>query len=170
MGLSEGLANTTPERMYERLGGRKLFKPEDSMENETHIQTTHSINGLGDEMINAENNGSSLIEQLKRSIDEREEVDKRGGWNYEYGQAFVKTFMTMHGDEKYFELLREVGPKAKYHEMREVDATKEGMRSIGYTSQEIEEVLETTARTTMLKLTLLVDTDIKWGPLVCQRA
>jgi len=151
MGLMEGIANVMPEIMYNRMGGQKLFKPTDSLDHHSHVQSIRSESGVGDEMIQAENGDTPLAEQFERAIDEREKVDKTGSWNYEYGQAFVKSFMTMHGEEKMFDLYREVGTGEQYRGMGAIKAIKNAMRGKGYAWQEIHNTMETTANTVKLR-------------------
>jgi len=72
--------------------------------------------------------------------------------NYEYGQAFVKSYVARHGLKEYFRMYQEMGQNTeKYGKMGAIDAGWESMREMGYSNEEFEGTMTTTRATLELR-------------------
>jgi len=133
--MSEGFANIMPEILRAQREG---------LDYQSYAQEIRDVSGLGEDV----SNGMSLIE----AVSQREKVDKYGLWNYEYGQAFVKSFVARHGLKEYFRLYQEMGKNPeKYEKMGAISSAQEAMKEMGYSENEFERTMDTTSATLELR-------------------
>ncbi len=133
--MTEGFANIMPELLRAQKEG---------LDYQSYAQEFRDESGIGEDV----SNGMSLEE----AISQREKVDKFGEWNYEYGQAFVKSFVARHGLKEYFRMYQEMGKNPeKYGEMGAMDSARKSMRELGYSREDSKDMLRIVGNTTKLK-------------------
>jgi len=135
MSITEGFANFMPEIIRGKSGG---------LDYQSYAQGMRDVSRVGEDI----SNGMSLNE----AISQRETLDKFGLWNYEYGQAFVKTFIAQNGMKEFFRFYRTMGQNPqKYGDMGAIEAVETAMKEMGNSRESLRSTLNSTEATLKLR-------------------
>ena len=142
-GLVEGIANVMPDLILKKLGHQSEI-------------STRGLRDMGEAITDRVQGGQRHGEAMRGHFDDLEGMAAKEGkdldynLSYEYGQAFVRSFVDTHGMEDFLKLYKEVG-RAKYRGMDVVSSLENSMRTIGMSKMEVDTVIESMSKRMMLK-------------------